>query len=112
MVLAPRNPSLPGPLGLLCSIWFGISLMAVLFVYCSIGSAGIPLSVAFWEPGTWYPLREHRLLEMTEYEWFNWWPFFTLLGLLGVNMAVVTIRQIPLTAVNAGVWMIHTGILV
>jgi len=112
MAPASRNPYLRGPLGPLNSIWFGISLMAVLFVYCSIGSAGVPVSIAFWEPGAWYPLREHRLLEMTEYEWFNWWPFLALLGLLGLNMAVVTIRRIPLNAVHAGVWMIHTGIIV
>ena len=103
---------LPGPLGLLESIWFGIFLLTVLFVYCSIGSAGVPVSLAFWEPGAWYPLREHRLLEMTEYEWFNWWPFYTLVGLTCLNMAVVTIRWIPLTAINAGVWMIHGGIIV
>lgn len=106
------NRSLPGPLGLLHSIWFGIFLMTVLFVYCSIGSAGVPISLAFWEPGAWYPLRETRLFEMTEYEWFNWWPFFTLVGLICLNMAVVTIVRIPLTAVHAGVWMIHGGIIV
>jgi len=104
--------SLPWPLSLLESVWFGIFLLTVLFVYCSIGSAGVPVSLAFWEPGAWYPLREHRLLEMTEYEWFNWWPFYTLVALVCLNMATVTVRRIPLTAVNAGVWMIHSGIIV
>ncbi|MDP7029690.1 MAG: hypothetical protein QF733_05655 [Phycisphaerales bacterium] len=103
---------LPWPLSLLDRVWFGIFLMAVLFVYCSIGSAGVPVSFAFWEPGAWYPLRESRMFEMTEYEWFNWWPFFVLVGLTCLNMAVVTIRRIPLTAINAGVWMIHGGIIV
>jgi hypothetical protein len=103
---------LPWPLSLLDRIWFGIFLMAVLFVYCSIGSAGVPVSFAFWEPGAWYPLRESRMFEMTEYEWFNWWPFFVLVGLTCLNMAVVTIRRIPLTAINAGVWMIHGGIII
>lgn len=112
MTQATSKRFLPGPLGLLNTVWFGISLMTALFVYCSIGSAGIPLSIEFWEPGTWYPLRESRFFEMTEYEWFNWWPFFTLMGLLCVNMATVTICRIPLVPLNAGVWMIHTGIIV
>ncbi len=112
MAQVSSNRFLPGPLGLLNSIWFGIFLIAVLFVYCSIGSAGVPVSLAFWEPGAWYPLRESRLFEMTEYEWFNWWPFFTLVGLVCLNMAVVTITRIPLTPVHAGVWMIHGGVIV
>jgi hypothetical protein len=112
MAQASQHRFLPGPLGLLNTVWFGITLMTALFVYCSIGSAGIPLSIAIWEPGTWYPLRESRFFEMTEYEWFNWWPFLTLMGLLCVNMAVVTICRIPLNAVHAGVWMIHAGIIV
>ncbi|MBT5584306.1 MAG: hypothetical protein HOJ54_09925 [Phycisphaerae bacterium] len=112
MTQATQKHFLPGPLALLNTIWFGITLMTALFVYCSIGSAGIPLSIEIWEPGTWYPLRESRFFEMTEYEWFNWWPFFTLMGLLCVNMAIVTICRIPLTAVHAGVWMIHAGIIV
>ncbi len=112
MAQTPQSRYLPGPLGLLNSIWFGIFLMTVLLVYCSIGSAGVPVSFAFWEAGAWYPLRESRLFEMTEYEWFNWWPFYTLVGLLCVNMAVVTIIRIPLTVVHAGVWMIHGGVIV
>ncbi|MCP4838852.1 MAG: hypothetical protein GY894_05755 [Planctomycetes bacterium] len=107
-----RRKGLPGPLHLLENVWFGIFLLTLLFVYCSIGSAGIPVSLAFWEPTAWYPLREHQLLEMTEYEWFNWWPFYTLVGLTCLNMAVVTTRWIPLTAVNAGVWMVHGGIII
>jgi hypothetical protein len=106
-----RRP-LPGPLHLFEQVWFGIFLLSILFVYCSIGSAGVPVSFAFWEPSAWYPLREAPLLEMTEYEWFNWWPFYTLIGLVCLNMAVVTVRTIPLTALTAGVWMIHSGILV
>ena len=96
----------------LSSVWLGIGLLATLFIYCSIGSAGVPTSLAIWEPTALYPLREAPLLEMTEYEWFNWWPFYSLIGLVCLNMSVVTIRSIPLTALTAGVWMIHTGIIV
>ena len=103
---------LPWPLSLLESVWFGIFLMTVLFIYGAIGSAGVPTSISFWEASAWYLIREHRTLEMTEYEWFNWWPFYTLVGLTCLTMAVVTIRRIPMTVINAGVWMIHSGIII
>jgi hypothetical protein len=81
------------------SVWFGIATLVAIFIYSSIGSA-IP------------PLRQHALLEMTEMEWFHWWPFKVLIALLCINMVTVTIRQIPLRLMNAGVWTIHTGIII
>lgn len=108
----PVRGPLQALLAPLSSVWLGIGLLSILFIYCSIGSAGVPTSFEFWEPAAWYPLREAPLLEMTEYEWFNWWPFYSLIGLVCLNMSVVTIRTIPLTVLTAGVWMIHTGIIV
>ncbi|MCH9058941.1 MAG: hypothetical protein IIB55_09970, partial [Planctomycetes bacterium] len=83
----------------LSSVWFGVTLLSLLFVYCSIGSA-VPR------------FRQHHLLEMTEFEWFHWWPFNLLISLLCLGLIVITIRRIPLRLVNAGVWTIHTGIIV
>ncbi|RJP32087.1 MAG: hypothetical protein C4547_14575 [Phycisphaerales bacterium] len=83
---------------LLSSVWFGVSLLVVLFLYCSIGSA-VP------------QLRQQPYFEMTEFEWFHWWPFDLLIVLICLNITVVTIRRIPLRLVNAGVWMIHVGII-
>jgi hypothetical protein len=97
----PARPA-RGPFGMLLdlfsSVWFGITLISVLFVYMSIGSA-IP------------PLRQLRIFEMTEFEWFNWWPFTVMIALICVNITVATLRRIPLTTINLGVWMIHTGIV-
>jgi hypothetical protein len=81
------------------NVWFGIGTLVAIFVYSSLGSA-IP------------SLRQHHLLEMTEMAWFHWWPFDVLIALLCINNIVVTIKQIPLRMVNAGVWMIHTGIII
>lgn len=86
-------------LDLLTSVWFGVTVMVILFLYCSVGSA-VP------------PFRQMPGLEMTEFEWFNWWPFTVLVAVLCVNLTVVTVRRIPLRLVNAGVWTIHTGIIV
>jgi len=85
--------------GLLGSVWLGIVLLVLILLYSSIGSA-VPA------------VRQHWLLEKTELEFFTWWPFTLLIGLLILNMSVVTVRRIPLNAVHAGVWLIHGGIVV
>jgi hypothetical protein len=76
----------------------GIILAALLFVYCSIGSA-VPT------------VRQLPQLEMTEFEWFHWWPFNVLIVLFCTTLILATVRRIPLRSVNAGVWMIHAGII-
>lgn len=86
-------------LNLFSSVWTGITLAVLLFVYCSIGSA-VP------------QVRQHWALEMTEFQWFHWWPFNVLILLLVLTMVTVTIRRIPFRLVNAGVWTIHSGIIV
>ncbi len=85
-------------LGLFSSVWTGISLALLLFVYCSIGSAAPQI-------------RQLPLIEMTEFQWFHWWPFIMLVTLFCLTMVTVTIRRIPLRTLNAGVWMIHTGMI-
>ena len=85
-------------LNLFSSVWLGVFWAVLLFIYCSIGSA-LP------------SVRQLPALEMTEFEWFHWWPFNLLLVLLCTTLIVVTVRRIPLRLVNAGVWMIHTGII-
>ncbi|MHC5009151.1 MAG: hypothetical protein ACYTGF_17530, partial [Planctomycetota bacterium] len=59
------------------SVWTGITLLALLFVYCSIGSA-VPA------------LRQMPFFEMTEFEWFHWWPFDVLVALICLSLVVVT----------------------
>ena len=90
----PTHTHKRGPLALLLdlfsNVWLGITWIVLLFVYSSIGSA-------------YPPFRQHRLLEMTEFEWFHWWPFDVLIGLLAATLITTTIRKIPLRLVNAGV---------
>ncbi|MBC8200711.1 MAG: hypothetical protein H8E86_01595 [Planctomycetes bacterium] len=97
---------------LFSSTWFGITILILLFLYCSIGSSGAPVSYAIWEPAAWVNIREMRGLEMTEFEWFHWWPFKWLIAILCLNMAIVTIRKIKFTILTLGVWTIHTGVIV
>ena len=97
------------------SVSLGITLLVLLFIYCTIGSAGIfyPEGGRFWVSDAWTygQLRTFRGLEMTEYEWFNWWPFDLIIGLICMTLTVVTLRRIRLNVINLGVWMIHSGII-
>ena len=94
------------------TVWLGITILTLLFFYSSIGSSGVPVSIFIWEPTAWVNLREMRGLEMTEFEWFHWWPFKWLIALLCLNMTIVTIRRIPFNLLTVGVWSIHTGVIV
>jgi hypothetical protein len=86
-------------LNLFSSIWLGVVLLVILFFYCSIGSA-LPM------------VRQMRIFEMTEYEWFVWWPFNLLIALICLNLTVATLRRIRLNMLTLGVWMIHSGIII
>ncbi|MFM1868283.1 MAG: Cytochrome c biosis protein Ccs1 [Planctomycetota bacterium] len=105
---------------LFSSVKFGIWLLVLLFIYSSIGSAGVvylDFDAGTWnifDPANWAhdQLRQWRGLEMTEFEWFHWWPFDLMMILIAINITVTTLRRIPFKAVNYGVWMIHTGIIV
>ncbi len=114
-------PSLGRPLGwlldLFSSVWTGIVLLVLLFFYSSVGSAGLwlPASLNIFNfPDAWIQLtvRQYRGFEMTEFEWFHWWPFKTLIALICLTLVVTTLRRIPFKVINYGVWMIHTGIII
>lgn len=95
----PKGGILRGVLNLFSNVWFGVLWAVLLFIYCSIGSA-VPA------------VRQLPWLEMTEFQWFNWWPFNVLMIMLSATLVVTTVRRIPLRTVNLGVWMIHAGIIV
>lgn len=100
---ARRLQRAPGPVGFvlhaLSSVWLGIWTLVALFIYMSIGSAG-------------YVVRQWRIFELSEFEWFNWWPFIAMVALLCVNLVVATLRRIPFNTLNLGVWTIHSGIII
>ena len=112
---APQRGLLRGIFDLFSSVTFGIILLVILFLYMSVGSAGLvyPIHPNIFHPDAWVhaQIRQWRPFEMTEFEWFHWWPFDVLIGLLCLALATTTIRRIPFKLVNLGVWMIHTGII-
>lgn len=56
-------------------------------------------------------LRRLPGLEMSELEFYSWWPLRLILSLFVVNMVAATVRRIEFTFVNLGVLTVHTGIV-
>ena len=79
------------------SVKFGIALMVALALYVAVGSGFASLRA--W-------------MEMTDLEFFNWWPMRALAALLVANLLTVSMTRIPLTLPRLGVWCIHLGIIV
>lgn len=85
------------------SLTFGIWTLVALLLYSWIGSAGFQ---PFYD---WFP---RQSFELTEMEWFNWWPFHLLCALLALSLILVTVRRIRFNLPNLGVWTVHAGIIV
>jgi hypothetical protein len=50
-------------------------------------------------------------MEMSELEFYSWWPLRTVLLLFVTSMIVATVRRIEFTFDRLGVLMVHTGIV-
>ncbi|MCL4222196.1 MAG: hypothetical protein KJZ65_12600 [Phycisphaerales bacterium] len=57
-------------------------------------------------------LRRLPAFEMTELEFYSWWPMRVALLAFVVNMIVATVRRIEFCFKNIGVLTVHTGIIV
>lgn len=56
-------------------------------------------------------LRRLPGMEMSELEFYSWWPLRVVLLLFVANMITATVRRIEFTFPNLGVLMVHTGIV-
>lgn len=100
-------------LDVLSSVRLGVALLVALFFYCWLGSAGLFYPVLAEGGIAWrhQMVRQWRMFELTEFEWFHTWFFVGLCAAICLIMAVTTIRRIPFNALKAGVWMIHGGVI-
>ena len=108
---APRRPSRVWPLGLLdaiSSIWFGVAMLVIIFIYACVGSAVPPIRQGAM--ADWTGL-EFLRFEKSEMEWFGWWPFQAMIALFCVAMVLATFRRIRFNLPNFGIWMTHAGII-
>lgn len=56
-------------------------------------------------------MRRLPFMEMTELQFYGWWPLRVILLTFVVNMTVATVRRIEFTFKNIGVLTVHTGIV-
>ncbi len=95
--------------------YLGLSFMGIALLLGSI--ATIPINqwvhqIAWFEQ--YRALVFYRLpsIEMTELEFYSWWPMKLILGLFVLNMIWATFRRIEFCFLNIGVLTVHTGIVI
>lgn len=79
--------------------------------YNSLTGEGLRFFADFVQKYAGVPLRRLPGLEMSELEFYAWWPLNLLLYLFVVNMVVATLRRIEFKFENLGVLTVHTGIV-
>lgn len=73
--------------------------------------SGIRFFSSFIEAYQSTTLRRLPGVEMSELEFYAWWPLRLILLLFVANMIVATVRRIEFTFKNIGVLTVHTGIV-
>jgi hypothetical protein len=79
--------------------------------YVPATGEGFRLFAAFCQLYQSTTLRRLPGMEMTELEFYSWWPLRLILLLFVANMIVSTVRRIEFTVPNLGVLTVHTGIV-
>ncbi|MEO0482077.1 MAG: hypothetical protein AAF138_00440 [Planctomycetota bacterium] len=80
--------------------------------YDSAHETGLRFFAGFVEAYDDTTLRRLPGFEMTELEFYSWWPLRIVLGLFVVNMIVATLRRIEFGVKTLGVLTVHTGIVI
>lgn len=80
--------------------------------YDPVAGTGLRLFAPFVKDYSAITLRRLPGMEMSELEYYSWWPLRLLLMIFVVNMVVATVRRIAFTFKNIGVLTVHTGIVV
>ncbi len=95
----------------------GVSWLWGLFVwpilhYDPVDETGLRFFASFVSAKEAVTLRRLPGFEMSELEFYSWWPLRIILLLFVVNMIVATVRRIEFTFKNIGVLAVHTGIVI
>jgi ABC-type transport system involved in cytochrome c biogenesis permease subunit len=78
------------------NVWLGVIVMVLILFYACVASA-LP--------------QVRGALEMTEMQIFRHWIFAVLMLLFCISLTTVTLTRIRWSRINAGVWIVHTGLL-
>jgi len=80
--------------------------------YNSVTGEGVRFFASFVERYKSIPMRRIPGMEMSELEFYAWWPLTLVLLIFVLNMVVTTLRRIEFRFENLGVLSVHTGIVV
>lgn len=92
-------------------VWAWLALIWPALRYDAVTGGGFRLFASFCERYEATTLRRLPGFEMTEGEFYAWWPLRLILLLFVVNMVVATVRRIEFRFRNIGVLTVHTGIV-
>lgn len=98
-------------LGVAMTIVWRVGIWPSLKYHTSDGS-GFMLFSDFVEKYKSTTIRRMPMLEMTETQFYAWWPMRLALVLFVINMITATIRRIEFNFKNLGVLTVHTGIVI
>lgn len=95
----------------LAGVWAWYTVGWPVLRYDEATGRGLRLFAGFVEQYKAVSVRRTPALEMTELEFYGWWPLKALLLLFVLNMTVATLRRIEFNLPNLGVLTVHTGIV-
>jgi len=93
------------------AVWLWVTLVWPHLRYDARGGHGFMLFAEFVERNKAVTLRRLPGIEMSELEFYAWWPLRVVLLLFVSNMVIATVRRIEFTFKNIGVLSVHTGIV-
>jgi hypothetical protein len=79
--------------------------------YDPIAKTGVRFFGSFVDRYSAVTLRRLPFMEMSELEFYSWWPLRVILIAFIVNMITATVRRIEFIFKNIGVLTVHTGIV-
>jgi len=80
-------------------------------IYDPAQHTGLRLFAGFVDQYRSTTLRRLPGMEMSELEFYSWWPLRIILTMFVLNLVTATVRRIEFTFPNIGVLMVHTGIV-
>ena len=93
--------------------WVSIAIIGTWLTWMACFQAFDTIThLALWQQYGRVIIYQTPALEMTELEFYSWWPMQLVLILFVVNMIWATLRRIEFTFPNLGVLTVHTGIVV
>lgn len=92
--------------------WLWASFAWPRLAYDATTGEGLRFFADFAEANNAITIRRLPGVEMSELEFYSWWPLRLILVLFVINMVTATVRRIEFTFKNLGVLTVHTGIVV